>query len=153
MTETIATGRNRRSLRNILVSPAGQIRLIFAIPVAVLLTASCFLITLRNTLLVRLGELQTLPNVTGRELGDLADSIGTFYLLGIIFLMFTSFFLAISGLLISHRYYGPLIPLLRCLRAMKAGDYSQEVRLRKGDELRELATAVNELNEHLKARG
>jgi len=45
----------------------------------------------------------------------------------------------------SHQYVGPAIPLRRHLEALKNGDYSSRVQLRRGDAFEEVAQDLNEL--------
>ena len=54
-----------------------------------------------------------------------------------------------AGLLASHKIAGPLFRIIRFLGTVTKGDYSQRVTLRKGDELQDLADAVNKLVEKL----
>jgi signal transduction histidine kinase len=46
---------------------------------------------------------------------------------------------------ISHRFYGPMVPIRRHLVALRAGDYSKRLILRKDDEFRELEQLLNDL--------
>ena len=62
------------------------------------------------------------------------------------------FFLAIAMTLtvvFSHRVFGPLIPIKRQLEAMRSGDYSSRIVLRRHDELRDVAEAINQLTAQL----
>ena len=49
----------------------------------------------------------------------------------------------------TQRYVGPLVPIRRHLGALKNGDYSARVRLRRNDSLQEIAQQLNELAESL----
>ena len=49
------------------------------------------------------------------------------------------------GFRMMHRFYGPTVPILRLLGELKAKKYDGRLRLRKGDELIEVAAAINEL--------
>jgi len=52
----------------------------------------------------------------------------------------------------SHHIIGPMPKIYEILRRVGQGDFSQQVVLRKKDELRELAAAVNQMIESLKER-
>jgi HAMP domain-containing protein len=61
--------------------------------------------------------------------------------------------LLVFGALATHRFFGPIIPLVRQLERLERGDYSGRVHLRKGDELEEIAGALNALSERLEKKG
>lgn len=50
---------------------------------------------------------------------------------------------------ISHRTFGPTVPILRQIEAMIAGDMSKRVVLRPGDHLVDISARLNELAEKL----
>ncbi len=52
---------------------------------------------------------------------------------------------------ISHRYCGPLVPILRALDAIRRGERPPPIRLRARDEYQRLATALNETFQSLGA--
>lgn len=56
------------------------------------------------------------------------------------------------ALRITHRFLGPQVPMQRHIQSLIAGDYDSAIRLRKGDELQELASSLNELAEALQKR-
>lgn len=49
----------------------------------------------------------------------------------------------------TQRFVGPLVPICHHLRALKRGDYSSRVRLRRNDSLQQIARELNELAEIL----
>lgn len=151
-TSSSAPGRNRRSLRNILVAPGGQVRLAFGMPIGGMLAVAFLLWALKNTLLSRLSEMQaTAPNLQG-SFEELQQVVSLICNLGVGFLLVGIVMVAAFGLLISHRYYGPQVPILRSLQALKAGKYDESIQLRGMDELKEIAQAVNELAHELDLR-
>jgi nitrogen fixation/metabolism regulation signal transduction histidine kinase len=52
----------------------------------------------------------------------------------------------------TQRFVGPLVPICHHLRALKKGDYSSRVRLRRNDSLQQMARELNELAEILEGR-
>src|SRR3989338_6255197 len=52
----------------------------------------------------------------------------------------------------SHRIAGPLPKIYQTLRTIGGGDFEQKLVLRKNDELKELADAINEMTLRLKER-
>ncbi len=53
------------------------------------------------------------------------------------------------AILLTHRFYGPMVPILRHLEEMKKGNYTSRIRLRKKDELHDLSEKLNDLTAHL----
>lgn len=53
------------------------------------------------------------------------------------------------GVLISHRTFGPTVPLKEFLRKLLEGDYSARVRFRQKDHFQELLPLLNQLAEKL----
>ncbi|MBI3324273.1 MAG: HAMP domain-containing protein [Candidatus Omnitrophica bacterium] len=56
------------------------------------------------------------------------------------------------GLRQTHKVVGPIPRMIRMLQAIGAGDFSQRIRLRPGDALVDVATAINQMTENLQKR-
>lgn len=145
------SGRSRRRLRNFFINPTGHLRFIFAIPTVALLFVIILLWTLRNTLVEYVANFPS--NVPTVQTMEMQSNVTYVFGLGIGFVFFALVTVVLTGILISHRYYGPMVPILRTLRGMKEDNYEELVRLRPGDELQELARALNELQDHLRKKG
>jgi signal transduction histidine kinase len=52
----------------------------------------------------------------------------------------------------THRMIGPMLPVMRHIKALKEGFYGNRVRLREYDCFQELASELNELAEALEQR-
>ena len=59
----------------------------------------------------------------------------------------------VLGIIVSHRTFGPWVPLLRHIENLKARRFDSRVTLRKGDHLRALADKLNELAASLEGEG
>ena len=59
-------------------------------------------------------------------------------------------FIVILSIFISHEISGPVYHLEKSMQQIKHGDFTEVVHLRKGDELKELAVAFNEMTEGLR---
>ena len=57
-----------------------------------------------------------------------------------------------GSIVFSHRVAGPLPKIYRLLKDIGQGDFDQKLILRKNDELKELADAINEMTTNLKNR-
>jgi hypothetical protein len=62
--------------------------------------------------------------------------------------MATAFLL---GIVISHRTFGPTVPIIRQLDRLNAGNYAYRIRLRRGDHLADVAAKINQLTDALAA--
>lgn len=58
-------------------------------------------------------------------------------------------FVAVLAVFLSHRIAGPLYRIKKTIQEVAAGDYSMRLRLRKTDELQDLADEINKLLEVL----
>lgn len=59
----------------------------------------------------------------------------------------------VLGILITHKIVGPLVPIQRFVEELAKGNYEvRDIKLRKGDELQELAARLNELKIHIKEK-
>lgn len=56
------------------------------------------------------------------------------------------------SIFLSHKIAGPLYRVERFIKGVARGDLSAKLRLRKGDELQELAEAINDMTDDLKNR-
>jgi signal transduction histidine kinase len=56
------------------------------------------------------------------------------------------------GVRLSHRIYGPIVPINRFIEALSSGEYTARIALRKGDDMIELKDALNRLAEALEKR-
>jgi signal transduction histidine kinase len=59
---------------------------------------------------------------------------------------------AYAGVTLSSRVYGPVVAFHRHVRRLIEGDYSSRVHLRRGDDLHDLRTVLNELAEVMEGR-
>jgi len=59
-------------------------------------------------------------------------------------------FAVISAILFSHKITGPLVRIKKCLRRISEGDRNFALKLRKHDELKDLADEINALAHKLK---
>ena len=56
------------------------------------------------------------------------------------------------SIIASHRIAGPIYRIISFVRGLTSGNYSARLRLRKGDDLQDLADALNELAEKLEKK-
>lgn len=142
----------RRKLKNFLLKPAFQLRL----PLFVLLLSFAFLL-----LAVVLGNLyfeQTF--VTMMETTSQTEYLQTiineqtrgFRNMAVLLLaVYTVLVVAVTSVY-THRLIGPVLPIMRHVKALQEGVYSHRVQLRQHDAYQELADELNALAEVLEKR-
>ena len=62
------------------------------------------------------------------------------------------FLIAFGSIFLSHRVAGPVYRFEKCVKAIGEGDLGMSFKLRKGDELKGLATSLDEMTQTLRSR-
>lgn len=141
--------KNRRKVSNFTIDPMAQLR--FAKPFGILILVSFATINLIfwKVLNVRVAA----------EAAASTDAIVILNNMMSQLVLWASAGMAVIGLLTlilwiiySHRIFGPLVPIRRQVQNLIKGDYDFQIKLRKNDELKELAEELNALAVSLKAK-
>lgn len=144
--------RNQRSAKNILIRPREQLRfaVVFFAASSALLTAYVVVVltSLMSTLSTIVHQYDLPPEVLPTLLNSLQWSVFFVALFGVVL---TLGMLAM-GVTLSHRIFGPLIPMGALISKLKAGEYGARADLRKNDEFKELAGDLNDLAEKLQTK-
>lgn len=143
--------KNSRSLRNLRFME-GRLRLAFGAMTLGLVVSTIVLGSVMGTLNTSLRNLQTTEPSLAEFVTQVQSGISTVLLISIVCNVSSAVMALGFGLMIGHRFYGPMVPLTRHLRELKDGSYSSRVRLRPGDELVQLMNAQNELAEALETK-
>lgn len=151
-TPSIDDGSKRRRLKNLVQKPKQQIKYIMYFLasglVLLLIVFSFVLFTLSNLI-------ETITQLCG--MGDdvqatIQQSImSAWTVFAVVSLAFSLMSIA-TGLLISHRIFGAMVPIRRQIDALIAGDYKARGKLREHDELQEVMSGLNDLAEKLENR-
>lgn len=146
------SGRNQRTLAGLFIRPQKQVRFAMLFIGGAMLSVVAllgFLVLSFNHALARYNE----KFQTHADIGlTINDSFTTTFLLIIALGVILGLLSIYLGIKISHRIYGPLVPLKRHIEKLTQGDYTSRVRLRKDDEMGELSDALNELAMALESR-
>lgn len=135
-----------------LVAPKSQLR-----QVAIFITGG--LIALLSVSAILFSSLQSAVSLL--VMSNKLDSDGAAVLQlsirdGFIFMAILAVCLVIYGAWISfrlaHKFYGPTVPILRQIGNIRDGNYASRIKLRQGDELVNVADALNLLAGDLEAR-
>lgn len=142
----------RRKTKNFLLKPAFQLRL----PVFILLLSLGFLLlalALGNlyfeqtfaTMMATTSETEYLQAIINEQTRE-------FRYLSLLLLALYSVLVVVVSVIYTHRLIGPVLPIMRHVRALQEGLYSHRVRLRSHDSFQELAGELNELAAVLEKR-
>jgi methyl-accepting chemotaxis protein len=146
-------GENRRYKMNLLLQPALQLKLPALL---VIITLGFVALQVAHTqfaygklfeiVLEEAGRPPFLEDLLRDQTGDYLEVSGAFTVL---------YFLVVVILSVAyaHRMVGPMVPIRRQIEALKNGDYSARVTLRKRDAFGELAEDLNELTRMLEEHG
>lgn len=145
------TANSRRKLSNLIVDRGALLRT--SLPFLTLACVSVFTVLLMRWKVLsaleatQLTGVENLPAMnTLHELQSTVTMIGVF---GLALIALTSL---AHWLLLSHRIFGPTIPIRRHVQKLAEGDYSTRLKLRGGDEFQELVSDLNHLAETLESR-
>jgi two-component system phosphate regulon sensor histidine kinase PhoR len=141
--------RKKRSLRNLFVRPERQIRITFLILSGGIFSMALLTGYFMVYLAALVTEMRERDPISAVLLYDFIRPMFVKLVCGQVLLWGVSILL---GVVITHRIYGPLIPILRHVRALAAGDFSSRVHLREKDEMGDLAAALNELATSLESK-
>lgn len=87
------------------------------------------------------------PDLTLDKLGEIFDVVNQLLIRWVIIFLFV---IAIMSIFVSHKIAGPVYRLERSARIIASGDLTHRVKLRHGDELRDLEKAFNSMSDSLK---
>jgi len=144
----------RRKTKNFLQKPAFQLRL----PLFILLLSVAFLL-----LALALGNLyfeQTFATMTMMATSSqteylqavISEQTREFRFLSLLLLAVYAALVIVVTVIYTHRLIGPVLPVMRHIKALQEGLYSHRIKLRSHDAFQELAGELNELAAVLEKR-
>ncbi|MEW6534629.1 MAG: HAMP domain-containing protein [Candidatus Auribacterota bacterium] len=148
----MSSGRPPIFRRNYLVNKPLQLRITLAMVIEVaLITASLSLILIHiNQYYIGLITYFVGPAEAEQiALSDINKGIWMFLFGGV---ALSSIVFGLIGVFISHKVAGPLYRLKKAMGYVRNGEYSREIRFRKGDELHDMAVSFNEMSMSLEVR-
>jgi methyl-accepting chemotaxis protein len=136
--------------RRYIVSSGFQWRFVLGF-VAVALMGSVVATALFNSFaLKRLEELRWSASVAVQSTGEVLKPL--FICANLFSLLFVAVLLVITGVLMMRKVHGPLYRIAQDLKIIGEGNLSSAIILRKRDEFRDVAVALNEMLETLRVR-
>lgn len=142
---------NRRRLTNITVDSAALVRL--SVPFFMLLIASLVTIKLVDWQMAdAISQLEFTTTEGALNFSKIvnAHTTATYIAMGGITML--GCFSFGMWLMLSHRLFGPTVPIRRHIARLRAGDYGSRIKLRKRDEFKIIAEELNLLAETLQER-
>lgn len=142
----------RRKTKNFLQKPAFQLRL----PLFILLLSVAFLL-----LALALGNLyfeQTFATMMATSSQTeylqavISEQTREFRFLSLLLLAVYAALVIVVTVIYTHRLIGPVLPVMRHIKALQEGLYSHRIKLRSHDAFQELAGELNELAAVLEKR-
>lgn len=142
----------RRTLRGFFVRPGSQFKLALALVIFISLLQ--IVSTMVIGLLAHRMFLTVVANYSiDPEVGRiLAAPLFAIVLFTGILSVFSAVIMIFVWLRLNQKVFGPLVPLLRHIQALKEGKFEARVKLRKNDELTEVRDALNDLAASLEAK-
>jgi methyl-accepting chemotaxis protein len=92
-------------------------------------------------------RISTTPDLTIDRLAGIFDEVNSLLVRWVVIFLIA---IAILSVFVSHKIAGPVYRLERSTKIVAAGDLTQTVKLRHGDELRDLQDAFNTMSESLR---
>jgi len=146
------TSADDRKLANFAISPKKQLRLglIFASGgLAIFLAFFAFEYWLLTGIISSLTPLIPEDSPVHQML---ADSLMWSWVACLLIALVFALVVILGTLVITHRFYGPMIALRRHTWTLLRGEYEHRTHLRKHDEFKELANDLNQLSERLQKK-
>lgn len=142
----------RRSLRNIRFMKGSRLRLVFAVMTAGMILSAGMLVSVMRDVDRGLSRIPTQDLSLLNFVEQIRGSLSGVLFMGLVLNLVSALLAMLFGLLVSHVFYGPQVPLTRHLRDLRDGKFGARVTLRPGDELTELMAEQNALAESLEAK-
>jgi signal transduction histidine kinase len=136
------SGKSRRSIKGYLIRPRKQLRLTLAMLSTVIVLLAVLAAWFTSQVNAEIQAQQLHNPLVAHYLQDSVIPALRFLHGGILLLIVASI---VAAILLTHQIYGPMVPILRHIQSLKDHDYSSRIHLRKGDELSEIADALNDL--------
>jgi signal peptidase II len=145
-------GKNKRQLKNIIINPEFQLKLVFYF-FSVSLAILGVMILILNIYITDLHKI--LSNVDHISINDLElalASLNKILYVSIVFVLAALGTTVVFTTIISHRIAGPMFAIVKYIEQMLAGDYDNKRILRPSDELHPIMEKLHELSDQLKKK-
>ncbi len=143
---------NRRSVKNIIVSPRQQLRYSFVLVIGSCVTLALFVGVLIFQINQTITTLGVAYNLDAEVIEAIQNSLNSALWMAMILAALSILSSLALSVRLSHKVYGPVVAIKRYLETLMAGNYQARLSLRQGDDLLDLRDALNQLAETLEKR-
>lgn len=155
MSETnqdVEVDRRKNLAKGLVVRPREQFRYAFLIIGTSVIVQAGIVLLFMHAIQIQLGEIFSAYRISPEAGAVIIHSI--VYLLVITFVasLGCALLAMAAGLKLSHRIFGPLVPINRQIEALVAGNYAARITLRDKDDLNEIRDGLNLLATTLEKR-
>lgn len=140
----------RRSWRNYLIEPEIQFKRAYYFLAFFFCTMAGALFWIYFQLMIAVEFLDSEGALVAVRMTDLFESLSGITIAA--YLITGAIASIVFGIYSSHRVIGPSVAIRKHIDRLKAGDFSQQVHIRKGDELVTVARLINELTDVLRQK-
>lgn len=144
--------KSQRKINNLIIQPKSQLRVALYFFSGFYIVTGLLMIFFTFSVQKIVRFIQSTYFLDTELISFIEKYLHTF--IGIVFFALVAF--SALGFLIwirlSHRIFGPLVPLTRHIKELQSGNYSSRVKLREGDFLIELKDELNLLAENLEKK-
>jgi HAMP domain-containing protein len=141
-----------RSYKNIFINPRQQFKYAFVFFGGGLFLMAGFLCLFLYTFNQNLNFLAQAYGIDPGVMVSLHHSLSTTAIATIAFSLALSGLMLGAGVIMSHRVFGPMVPIRRLIGELQAGNYSARGKLRKPDEFQDVMNDLNQLAQTLEQR-
>ncbi len=143
---------SRRRLRNFMIRPGVQIRhLVYVLSVGLVFMLVMFSFMLM-TLTSMFNQAAQIANIEYDIQLAIQNAIISAWIVFTLSCLAFAVLSAAIGILLTHRVFGPIVPIRRHLAALKEGNYKVVTQLRQQDELKDVADDLNQVSAMLEKR-
>jgi len=144
----MADQKEKRISRNLWVRPVAQLKILLPLSLG-FLVISCLAIVTMVSFDRYLQTLQGTNQIDTQTIILVTDHLYRYLRLLIAVSLCFALLGAALGTYLSHRIYGPMVPIGAHIKRLIAGDYSGRIHLRSGDEFKDIARDLNVLVDRL----
>ncbi|MES2963344.1 MAG: hypothetical protein V4760_05605 [Bdellovibrionota bacterium] len=138
-------GQSRRSLKNILVKPREQLRYAFIFFGGGLGVMATYIILFLYYLNVTIVNLATSYSIAPDVANTISTALLTASIATVVFSVTLTLIMFSAGVALSHRIFGPAVPIRRLIQDLRKGNYAARAHLRKRDEFQDVVAELNGL--------
>ena len=144
--------RRKKLSQGLVVRPKEQFRYAFLIIGTSVIVQAAIVLLFMHAIQIQLAEIFAAYRIAPEAGAVIIHSIVALLIITFAASLGCAFLAMAAGLKVSHRIFGPLIPINRQITALVEGNYSARITLRDKDDLNEIRDGLNLLATTLETR-